>query len=165
MRLVFALLFVSTLAVADDEIVATSLNGQVTSSTPMIGGVSIAVDTNDPNLDVDLLVVAAGVNNFDPVLELRTLNGNLLFENDDVGTPVGTVQQQRQSIIQCYINAGIINPQPRDSVILATLPAVPTSTSYLAYMRGFNGTTGQGILTFLQVDSDTVLRLTNCPDI
>ena len=99
MRLVFALLFVSTLAVADDEIVATSLNGQVTSSTPMIGGVSIAVDTNVPNLDVDLL------------------------------------------------------------------GAVPTSTSYLVYMRGFNGTTGQGILTFLQVDSDTVLRLTNCPDI
>jgi hypothetical protein len=91
-----------------------------------------------------------------PMLELHNGNGDLIASNDNWQTTIiGGIIMHTQ--VQQIINSGHAPMDPRESAIIANLPA----GNYTAIVRGAGNTTGVGLAEVYDLSPDTNARLDN----
>ena len=83
----------------------------------------------------------------DPILELHSGNGALIASNDNWQTTIiGGIIMQDQ--VQQILNSGLAPTDPRESAIIANLPA----GNYTAIVHGVNNTTGVALVEVYDLD-------------
>jgi plastocyanin len=88
----------------------------------------------------------------DPTLELHDSNGVLLASNNDWQTGPDA---------QTITADGLAPTNPKESALLATLPASTTGIAYTAIVSGVNGTTGVALVEVYDLDTTVDSKLAN----
>ena len=151
----------------ESEILNTSVNVQINAGDSIQS--ATIIEPGSLGGDVDILVTAISRDVdplFDPDLEVRTLSGTFLGANDDWEEPEGSQNGFIHDVIRCYVQQGIINPGPRDSVVLLSVTTASTNgdTRVVADVRDVDGLQGRTVVSILRVDGSLFNRHT-CQDI
>lgn len=161
----FIFLFLTSLSAMGqaDQIINSSINAHVPPGEASFLG--FIITTAAPGSDVDVVILAEGAGQFDPVVRVyldSTSNPVTAFDDDWMGShmdyPNNATTENARS---CFMSLFSSRLGPLDSLILLSVTTSGGSRSIFTEVRGYNDTGGKVNLQLLQVNGPLA---GTCPD-